>query len=92
MKLTEKQQELLFYEEETVKGFTKIAEQQLYTDSHGDEIWLCVLELKDSDQLYGFLYMQTSEEIIYDYPELYELRKEQILVNIYKRKDGLDFD
>ena len=89
MKITVKQKQA-FVDRKPSCGMVWRDEQVLYMDNHGCNVTLVVVQKEDSSgELFGFTYLQSSEDSIYDEDmELVPVSCRQVMAFEYERKDG----
>ena len=89
MEITVKQKKA-WIDRKPTSGMVWHDEQVLYMDNHGCNVTLVVVKKEDSSgELFGFTYLQSSEDSIYDEDmELVPVSCRQVMAFEYERKDG----
>ena len=84
MKLTKEEQEKISHGE-SVKGFNLIEEEILGMDNHGINKVLMVMT--DGSKNIGVYYEETSEQIIFEDQEVFEVYPIEVRREVWKRSD-----
>jgi hypothetical protein len=88
MKLTVKQKQDLI-DQKPAAGMVWQDEKVLYMDNHGCNVTLVVVQKEGSGELFGFTYLVSSEDAIYDEDmALVPVSCRQVMAFEYQRKDG----